>query len=515
MNQAERLRESLGFNTVVPAHLEDAKTIEGSYTAAQVESIAKASLDFLGALAMPLVFKYFFPPVFKEIWFLLTTFVQRLRDFSQLAIGLPRGFGKTMLIKLFILYCILFTKKQFILYIGGTQTKANNILTDVMGMLNVINIVRVFGNWKLGVESDRVELKRFGFRGRNIILMAAGQGSDIRGITLENIRPDVMIFDDIQTREDANSQVISEGIETWMFGTAMKAKSPEGCLFVFIANMYPTRWSILRRLKTNPTWIKFISGGILSNGQSLWEDLQPIAQLLREYENDLAAGRPEIFFAEVLNDETASVNNLVDLSKLPQYPFRNDEPFAGQFVIIDPATDKVNADAVSIMRFKVFDTKPVCVELKEGRFSPGDTIVHALKMCLANRIRVVGIESNAYQYTLKYWFEFICLQRCITGVEAVELYSGHYSKNSRILNMFKELIAGEIFVHPDCQPACNLQITQFNPLKRDNTDGLLDCLTYAPKMIELYANLILASNVIEEQEFANSGVLGVLETSCF
>lgn len=521
MTPAEALRAKLGFGESLSADLisqpeaETPKTVEGAYTAHQVESIAKASLDFLGALAMPLVFKYFFPAVFKEIWSLLVTFVAKTRDFSQLAIGLPRGFGKTMLIKLFILYCVLFTKKQFILYIGGTFPKAVNVLTDVMGMLNVLNIVRVFGNWRLGEETDRQDLKKFGFRGRNIIIMAAGAGTDIRGITLENIRPDIMIFDDIQTRADADSETISNALETWMIGTAMKAKSPEGCLFVFIANMYPTKWSILRRLKTNPTWIKFICGGITANGESLWEELQPLTQLLKEYENDLAMGRPEIFFAEVLNDETASVNNLIDLSKLPVYPYREDEPYVGQFIIIDPSSGKVNSDAVSVMRFKIFDTTPVCVELKEGRMSPGETIICALTMALQSGARVVGIESNAYQFTLNYWFQFVCIQRGIQGIEAVELYSGTYSKNSRILNMFKELLASEIFFHPSCAAAINLQITQFNPLKRDNTDGLLDCLTYAPKMIEMYGNLITASNTIEEQEFASTRVRGVLESSCF
>ena len=104
-------------------------------------------------------------------------------------------------------------------------------------MLSERNVQQVFGDWKLGAETDRQDLKRFGFRGRNIILMGAGAASDIRGITLENQRPDIMIFDDIQTREDADSETVSKNLETWMVGTAMKAKSPHGCLFIFIANM--------------------------------------------------------------------------------------------------------------------------------------------------------------------------------------------------------------------------------------------------------------------------------------
>lgn len=488
---------------------------ESTFQVDQVEQLAKESLDFLAALAMPIVFRYLFPPVFKSIWSWLISYVSKVRDFSQLAIGLPRGFGKTMLIKIFILYIVLFTKKKFVLIICGTQTKANNIISDIMSMLGDSNVKKVFGDWKLGAETDRQDLKRFGFRGRNVIIMGAGAGSDIRGITLENERPDVMIFDDIQTREDADSETVSSKLETWMVGTAMKAKSPHGCLFIFIANMYPTKHSLLRKLKHNPTWIKFIAGGILSDGTSLWEELQPITQLMKEYENDLAMGRPEVFFAEVLNDENASVNNLVDLNKLPDYPFPQDDLHFGNFIIIDPATDKPGADAVTIMYFEIHNGYPVCKHLIEERLSPGDTIAESLKIALTKNCRVIAIESNAYQYTLKYWFEFICNQRGIIGIEAVEIYSGSYSKNSRILNMFKQLLAGEIFVHPNCKAQVNLQISQFNPLKRDNTDGILDCLTYAPKVIEMYGNLLLAGTIIEEQEFSRVKLHSVDSNSPF
>lgn len=488
---------------------------EATFNSDEVESLAKESLDFLAALVMPTVFRYLFPSVFKSIWNWLISYIHKTRDFSQLAIGLPRGFGKTMLIKIFIIYTILFTKKQFILIICGTQTKANNILTDIISMLGERNVKKVFGDWKLGVETDRQDLRRFGFRGRNIILMGAGAQSDIRGITLDNNRPDVMIFDDIQTREDADSEQVSQKLETWMVGTAMKAKSPHGCLFIFIGNMYPTKHSILRKLKSNPTWIKFIAGGILADGTSLWEELQPISQLLKEYENDLASGRPEVFHAEVLNDENASTNYLIDISKLPDYLIPDNEIPQGNFIIIDPSNDKSNSDAVSIAYFEVHQAIPVVKEIKEGRMSPGDIIHEALKIALKRNCRCIAIESNGFQYSLNYWFTFICAQKGIMGIEAVEIYSGSYSKNARILTMFKQLLAGELLIHPSVAAAIHLQISQFNPLKRDNVDGLLDCVTYAPKVMELYGHLIIGGSIVEEQEFATFKVMDVLENAAF
>jgi hypothetical protein len=498
-----------------PEEIPEPTITESVFNTSEIQELTRTSLDFLAAFALPTVFKYFFPPVFKSIWSWLLSYVHKTRDFSQLVIGLPRGFGKTMLMKIFIFYCILFTKKSFILIICGTQTKANNIITDIIGMLNESNVKKVFGDWKLGAETDRQDLKRFGFRGRNIILMGAGAQSDIRGITLENIRPDIIIFDDIQTKEDADSDVISGKLETWMVGTAMKAKSPEGCLFVFIGNMYPTKFSLLRKLKANPTWVKFIAGGILSDGTSLWEDLQPIQQLLREYENDLAMGHPEIFFSEVLNDENASVNKFIDISKIPDNPYEGEELHQGNFIIIDPATDKANADAVTVGYFEIFDGHPVCKKLIEERLSPLQSIETALTLCLVHNCRLVAIESNAYQYSHLYWFNYITQQRGIIGINAVDIYSGSMSKNSRILSMFKTLLAGEQYLAGGVRGQVNAQIVSFNPLKTNNVDGILDCLTYAPKVLELYGEFIISGLTLEMQEFGAIPMRTELETSPF
>lgn len=503
------LHEKLGIDestdlppSHIPTYDPEKEAEEATFQLDQVQELSRNSLDFLASLATPTVYKYAFPAIYLAVWQWLLTYVHKKRDFSQLALGLPRGFAKTAVAKLFVLYCILFTTRKFILVLAENQTKAINIVSDVMDMLEEPNIKKVFGDWKAGVDTDRQELKKFGFRGRNIILLA-GTVETIRGITIKNARPDVMIFDDIQSRTVAESQSVSDNLEREMYGTAMKSKSPEGCLYIFIGNMYPTKWSILRKLKTNPNWIKFITGGILADGTSLWEDLQPIEQLHKEFTNDLLAGHPEIFYSEVLNDENASTNNAIDVSKIPSYPFQDSDIPAGKFIVIDPSNDKVHSDAVSIGYFEIHNATPVLMELIEARLSPGETIREALKLALKHQASLIAIESNAFQYSLLYWFNFICAQMGIQGIEPVEIYSGSSSKNSRILGMFLQLLKGELFIHPSCVAATYMQITQFNALKRDNTDGLLDLLTYAPKVIELYSSQIINSNIIEAQEFAS------------
>lgn len=489
---------------------------EGRYNVDEVLVNAEESLDFLCALAMPHIYEYAFPPKYLDLWSGLKDYIHRVRDFSQLAVGLPRGFSKTTLFKLFCLYVILFTKRNFILVICANEDKAVDFITDVMNMLREPNIKSVFGDYTIGIETSTKQKHVFTFRGRKIILKALGSNGDPRGINVDHQRPDVMIFDDMQSKELAESQLLSEALERWLVGTVMKAKSPRGCLYIFIANMYPKPYhSILRKLKDNPNWVKFIVGGILADGSSLWEELQPLEQLVREYENDLAAGHPEIFYAEVLNDETASVNNLIDLSKLPPVPIRQGEIPAGNFVIIDPASGKVNSDDIAIGYFEVYDSFPVMMEVHAGKYSPGETIKIALQLCLKRNCRLVCIEAVAYQSTLAYWFDFICVQMGITGIDAMEIFPGGNSKNSRILTMFKAYSAGEIFIHDSAKALAHTEIRQFNPLRRDNTDNILDLLTYAPKVMLQFPDLIMSNNVIQQQDYQALEVISEYDNCCF
>jgi hypothetical protein len=401
---------------------------------------------------------------------------------------------------------------------SATATHAENIIRDVFAMLDEANIKGLFGDWSTGCVFDRANCKMFGFRGRNIIVAGIGAGGSVRGLNLGNARPDVMIFEDVQTREDADSQKVSTDLENWMLGTAMKAKSPKGCLTLFIANMYPTAHSLLKKLKANRFWAKFICGGILEDGTSLWEELQPIKQLLTEYLRDLESGHPEIFHAEVLNDENASLNNLIDFSRLRSYPYQDNDIPGGKFIVIDPATDKANADAVSVGYFEVHGhSEPALIEVTEGRLSPKDTIKEALRMCAAHGCYLVVVESNSYQYTLKWWFDEICRQLGIVGITCIDIYSGKLSKNSRILNMFKSYQKGEIWVHPRTRAQVHAQMSAFNPLKTDNVDGILDLLTYAPRVVSEFANFLAIQTLEGQQEMEEAERLQVSETegSCF
>jgi hypothetical protein len=66
--------------------------------------------------------------------------------------------------------------------------------------------------------------------------------------------------------------------------------------------------------------------------------------------------------------------------------------------------------------------------------------------------------------------------------------------------MLKGYGSGEIYVHESVRLEVHTQITQFNPLKLNNTDGILDLLTYAPRVLSEFGEFVISGNIIEMQE---------------
>jgi hypothetical protein len=463
----------------------------------QVRIAAKEDLNFLAGLAMPTTFEYMFPPVLLGAWQLLRIYAGKLKEFPKIALGIPRGHGKTTLLKLYVLYLILFTKVRFILIISATKDLAENVLSDIMDMLDETNIKAAFGAWDVGVETSRTDLKKFPFQGRPIILAAIGVNGSLRGLNIKNERPEVMIFEDAQTKECSESLTQSQALERWMYGTAMKAKSPKGCLFIWCGNMYPGVNSILKKIKLQSSWVKFISGAILQDGTALWEDLRSKESLLLEFETDVEAGHPEIFFSEVLNDVETGINTRINFSKFRSWDWEDEELPGGRCLLIDPSTGVVGKDKVAIGIIEYYDETPAIRHVEEEDYSPSQTIQRALLLALQHNIRAVIVEAVAFQATLMHWAQIYMEQYNIRGIMWLPIYPGMKSKNARISIGLKALQAGEIIIHPEARSLIDSQISNWNPLRKNNSDGLLDLVTYAPKILELYPAEILTPEMIE------------------
>jgi len=465
-----------------------ANTTELGTSSQDAAELSRRDLNFLGMLAAPEEFTYSFPPFYITLFSLLTSFVKKLERY---AIGIPRGFAKTTFVKLLCLWYILFSHKQFILIVGASEDLAVNTLSDICDLLGSPNIRKLFGNWQAEIEVDTQSLKVFYFRGRNIILRAIGAGTAVRGINRKNKRPDVIIMDDVQKRETSENKDLSDQLLKWILGTLMKARSNDGCTYIYVGNMYPQN-CILEKLKHNTQWTSFIVGGILADGTSLWEELRPIEELISEYQSDSELGHADIFISEILNSTDIAAASGIDISRIPLLPsYYHDADSEGSFIIIDPSAGKKTSDDCTISHYSVCDGKPIFDDLLHGTFSPLETIQAAIQLALERGTRLIAVEGVAYQSTLLYWFEFYCEKEGISGFEFVELSPKGQAKNNRIKRGLLRLISGEIYLHPNVRSKVLSQIMDWNPLKISNVDDIIDPIGYVEELMREYPHLIV------------------------
>ena len=447
---------------------------------------ARTNLNFLAMICVPQIFQYLFPKIFLALWQWITANLAIERGKQRLAIGLPRGFAKTVFLKLIVVYTVLFTDRKFVLICCNTEQLAENFISDVVDVLDSPNIRALFGNWRLSLEKDTLHLKKFFFRGRPVILAAIGAGSSPRGLNIKYVRPDFIIMDDMQSREEAESEVESTRSFSWMLGTLMMTAAPDRCLYVFVGNMYPFPGSILKKLKNASSWLSFITAAILEDGQSIWEELKPVDELYAELESLIELGKSEIFYSEVMNDENAGTKHGVDITMIKDAPdYLLDEQALAGFVIIDPSAGKKKSDDVALGAFLVHDDKPMLRKLSYGKFDPKKTIKETFILCLELQIRTVFVESVAYQSTLAYWIDYFAKELGIDGLTILEIYPGTSGKNARIFNTLKTMAQPEpeVLVHKSVRSVFVDQAVQWNPLKTNNKDDILDLATYCHKIM--------------------------------
>lgn len=473
----------------------------------QIIEAARYDLNLFAALCIPDVFEFDFPPVFLAAWQMLTDGANKEVGQDRIALGLPRGFGKTILLKLYAVWLTIYSDRRFILVICNTASLAEMFISDVSDILSSPNVIRLFGDWRLGLTKDTQPLKKFSFKGRPVSLAALGSGSSLRGLNIKFVRPDAMIMDDMQSREEAESPAIAADNLTWMLGTLLKANNKRRCQFVFVGNMYPFDGSILKKLKTNPAWVSFICGAILADGSSIWPELRSVDDILDELENDISMGHPEIFYSEVMNDDEAGNKAGIDITKINYFSAPEGEPLEPEAgcVIIDPSVGKKKSDKVAIGCVLYFNGVPVLREIKIDAFNPKQQIEESIKMAAKYGLMAIVVESVAYQATLVFWMEQAKRQLGLTGLRILEIYPGTVLKVSRIITALKQLTAqsGELMLHPDVKSLIIHQIVHFNPLRTKNVDDALDILAYAYPTLKQFGILLLKPFELPETSTAS------------
>jgi phage terminase large subunit-like protein len=138
---------------------------------------------------------------------------------QRAAIAAPREHAKSTCVSvIFVLYCVCYKLRRFIVLISDTQPQAALQLAAVKEELEgnaalAADFGNLVGDKKWDINDCRTTT--------GITLAARGAGQSLRGLRFRLYRPDLVICDDMENEEAVDNPETREKLERWFVGTVL------------------------------------------------------------------------------------------------------------------------------------------------------------------------------------------------------------------------------------------------------------------------------------------------------
>lgn len=320
-----------------------------------------------------------------------------------------RESGKTQLVlRAFLLYSLVFPSKDrdYIVLIKNNATLAGAKLREIEREYNSnpilsANKIRIVEE-SAGVFS--VEVKDVFGEIINVRIEAYGKGASIRGLANIDRRPKVVIIDDPQDVEDADSETVTENDWNWFLSDVMFLG--QNTRLFLIGNNLGER-CIIERVFSNAKELNFDTHKIpiMVNGVSSWSAKYAVKDIEQSKEDYRILGKLDIWFrekmCEAISDETRTFAR-EDFRYYSPTLLHEISSRCSIFMAVDLAiSEKKSADYTAIPVVGVDSQNHwFILDLVYGRFDPTQTIDHLFNLVKRWNPKMVGIEKVAYQTAL-------------------------------------------------------------------------------------------------------------------
>jgi len=237
----------------------------------------------------PSAFRQSSPEFHRDMWADLID-----PDVNLSAFSVFRGGAKTTLLRSFVAWSVAYRASRTIAYLGASTDKAHESGDWLRRLIegnseDGLSFAQVFGLRPGSVwNSDRLDiLCRFEASKpeTTITLVALGITSSVRGLNINNFRPDLVILDDVQTEENVGNETQRAKLNELVYASivntmAPRSEAPNRKMVLSNTPMRPQ--DLIAKAEHNPDY-KFRKFGIRDEaGRSRWEERFPSEEIDRE-----------------------------------------------------------------------------------------------------------------------------------------------------------------------------------------------------------------------------------------
>ena len=237
---------------------------------------------------------------------------------KQVVIESFRGSAKSTLMEWLVLYTATigtlpgFGEVGFMAFIGDSaENGVKNFFRNIVAKIDRSELLRQMLTIKRKTDG---EMELANADGKELYLKGFGAGTNIRGVRYKNLRPSVVILDDITTNEAKTSEAIQNTINDNFYKSIVPALHPTRYKIFFIGTPISEN-DLIHQLSNNPEWVvhKFpICDKYPCEKEEFsgaWEDRFPYEAVKAKYDMYKASGKEQDFAQEYMLE-------IVDLSTL-------------------------------------------------------------------------------------------------------------------------------------------------------------------------------------------------------
>ena len=346
-------------------------------------------------------------------------------------------------------------------------------------------------------ETKEVTMKRV-----KVTIQSRGAQQAVRGLNINNKRPDLLIVDDVEKKEDMLLESNYKKLKQWFYGTMMKALDPRKSRIMQIGN-FVAQICMLKDHLDSDKWESMRFGILRKNGESLWPELWSLQKILDDYELYMEMQEIATWYAEMMNLPMPTSGGLIAMDQIAYCstfdPYSSNHDYA--FITVDLAHSKREwADATA-----------VAVHIWTGQYWAIAQTVHKRginavelhgvlrKLAALWRVNFIGIESVGYQAAILPVYDYLDKLHQVTNIQYVACPARN-AKTER-LSAWAGLLQNKFYKIPMNQQKITSQLLAYDPTSATNDDDLIDACAHGPYMIKKYLSQI--SRGYQAEHFAS------------
>lgn len=352
--------------------------------------------------------KTFFPEKFYKPFSQLHREIISAMDagHKKIVVAAPRGMGKTALAHLEVMYGILFGGYTFITYITNSADSAILQCENIKWELRTNPFVKkLWGDISTNIDDPDVDVsfstKAWVAFGKTLVL-PRGMGQQMRGLNYHNHRPELIVIDDLEKREEIHNPEIRAKIHNWFSADVEKCidQYRGNYRFLYIDTLKHED-SLLQRLLDSPDWYSLRLELCDDNGNTNIPELFSTEECIEEIERHRRNGELHIFLMEYRNLIT---NSEIASFKQEYFQYYEDVDLQGKrlehFVIVDPAktAELHNAESAIVGISVDFDTHRMYIrDIVNGHMQPDELYEETFAMRRRLGAKIIGVEVTGIE----------------------------------------------------------------------------------------------------------------------